>query len=262
MTTMLYYAVPNEVGLAKQARAIALNQKLNITTMVVGDGGGLPVVPRKDKNALVREVYRAPITNLETDPQVPGRFVATLIIPPEKGGFDITEGMLLCDDGTPYANAALTPGRKSTVAEGGIGEYIIEMVFDLVPAEASVIQLIIDPFLTLATRQYVAANYFSKAEVAAMISAVAAADLSNAATAPAEGVLIFKSHGDKALQSPDNGKLLTVYVARDIDLTAGKCRLVAPGTEKIKTENGEFTFVNLGGPGPFIFVRDGIWRQL
>lgn len=261
--TMQFYAVPNDLGLAKQARAIALNQKLSITTMAIGDGGGLPVVPRKDKNALVREVFRAAITNLEEDPTVPGRFIATLIIPPETGGFNITEGMLFCDDGTPYANAAFPPGRKTTPAEGGIGEYTIEMAFDLLPAESSVIEVIVDPYLTLATRQHVAANYFSKAEVAALVAASQTADMSSSAIAPAEGVLIFVELGDKTMQATVDGKLLTVYVDPDVNLQAGKCRLVAPGTEKLNTKNGLHEIANLVDRGPYRFVRQGgVWKQI
>lgn len=261
--TMKYFSVPNDTGLAKLSTAIALNQKLNITTMAVGDGGGLEVVPHKNKNALVNEKFRANVSMLEPDPAIPGRFTATLVIPPEIGGFEITEGILFCDDGTAFSNASLTPGRKSTPAEGGIGEYIVEFVFQVMAAEASAVQLIVNPYLTIATRQFVSSTCYTKQEVDALIAASRAADMSNSGIAPAEGLLIFTALGDKTLQATTDGKLLTVYVDRDVDLKAGKCRLLAPGIEKLNTKNGLHEIANLVHRGPFLFVRrNGAWKQL
>ncbi|MBU2098133.1 MAG: phage tail protein [Gammaproteobacteria bacterium] len=261
--TMKFYSVPNDTGLAKLSTAIALNQKLNITTMAVGDGGGLEVVPNKNKNALVNEKYRANVSMLEPDPTIPGRFTATLVIPPEIGGFEITEGILFCDDGTAFSNASLTPGRKSTPAEGGIGEYIVELVFQLMAAEASAVQLIVNPYLTIATRQHVASTCYTKQEVDALIAASRAADTSNSTIAPAEGLIVFFALGDKTLQATTEGKLLTVFVDRDVDLKLGKCRLLAPGTEKLNTKNGLHEIANLVGRGPHRFLRNnGVWKQL
>lgn len=265
---MKYYSVVNKTGLAKLAHVMALNQKLNLATMVVGDGGGKDneIIPSDTKNAVIREVYRAPIVKLEAeDPERPGLLTASMIIPPDKGGWDITEGLILCEDGTPFANAALTPGRKSTLAEGGVGEYIIEFVFEISNVEATAVQLIINPYLTIATRQWVTANYVTKSELATAIAELKAnfeqpPFIDTPGVLPEAGPAFISGTGNYQLKAAAENSLLEITVLGDEPAPT----LSAPGAEKISTVKGSHALIRLISKNRlYRFKRqNNQWRQL
>lgn len=64
--TAKYYAILTTLGAAKLANAMALGTKLEITTMAVGDGGGVLPTPDASQTAIVGEQRRAPINMLRS----------------------------------------------------------------------------------------------------------------------------------------------------------------------------------------------------
>lgn len=166
-----YFSVVNTSGLAKLATAVTLGATIGVVQMAVGDGNGSPVIPNINKTTLVNERYRGNVNLLQVDPDHSNRFLAQMVIPPNTGGFDIREAMLICNDGAVFANCNLPQSYKPTLAEQGIGEMTIEFVFEVDNALTAGISLIIDPFVTLATRQWSLANFMTNAQAIALIDA-------------------------------------------------------------------------------------------
>lgn len=166
-----YFSVVNTAGLNKLATAVTLGATIGVVQMAVGDGNGIPVIPNVNKTTLVNERYRGNVNLLQVDPDHANRFLAQMVIPPNIGGFDIREAMLICDDGAVFANCNLPQSYKPTLAEQGIGEMTIEFVFEVDNALTAGISLIIDPFVTLATRQWSLANFMTNAQAVALIDA-------------------------------------------------------------------------------------------
>ncbi len=164
-----YFSVVNTSGLAKLATAVTLGTTIGVVQMAIGDGNGSPVIPSVNKTSLVNERYRGNVNLLQVDPGNANRFLAQMIIPPNVGGFSVREAMLLCNDGSVFANCNLPESYKPTVAEQGIGEMTIEFVFEVANALMAGIDLIIDPFVTLATRQWSLANFMTNAQAVALI---------------------------------------------------------------------------------------------
>ena len=166
-----YFSVVNTAGLNKLATAVTLGATIGVVQMAVGDGDGSPVIPNINKTTLVNECYRGNVNLLKVDSENPNRFLAQMVIPPEIGGFDVREAMLICNDGAVFANCNLPQSYKPTLAEQGIGEMSIEFVFEVDNALTAGINLIIDPYVTLATRQWSLANFMTNAQAVALIDA-------------------------------------------------------------------------------------------
>lgn len=154
MTT--FFSVTSHIGDAKIANAVALNQQVGITHLAVGDGNGQSITPTKDKTALANETYRAQVSSLVVDDANPNYFIATLVIPPEIGGFTIREAAVFTQDGALFAVSNFPETYKPNLPEGGVGELTVQFYFAVVSPEA--VKIVVDPYVTIATRQWVTSN--------------------------------------------------------------------------------------------------------
>ena len=151
--TAKYYAILTTLGAAKLANAMALGTKLEITTMAVGDGGGVLPTPDASQTTIVGEKRRAPINMLSIDPANPGQIIAEQIIPENEGGFWIRTIGLYDKDGTLIAVANCPETYKPQLQEGSGRTQTIRMI--LIVSNTDAITLKIDPSVVLATRKYV-----------------------------------------------------------------------------------------------------------
>jgi len=151
--TAKYYAILTTLGAAKLANAMALGTKLEITTMAVGDGGGVLPTPDASQTAIVGEQRRAPINMLSVDPANPGQIIAEQVIPENEGGFWIRTIGLYDKDGTLIAVANCPETYKPQLQEGSGRIQTIRMI--LIVSNTDAITLKIDPAVVLATRKYV-----------------------------------------------------------------------------------------------------------
>lgn len=151
--TAKYYAILTTLGAAKLANAMALGTKLEITTMAVGDGGGVLPTPDASQTAIVGEQRRAPINMLSIDPANPGQIIAEQVIPENEGGFWIRTIGLYDKDGTLIAVANCPETYKPQLQEGSGRTQTIRMI--LIVSNTDAITLKIDPAVVLATRKYV-----------------------------------------------------------------------------------------------------------
>lgn len=159
-----YYTLLTKIGQASIANAVALNQKVNLTYMAVGDGNGNPTMPNENQTTLVREKYRATINQLTVDPDNPNYLVAELIVPTTVGGWSIYEVGVFDDQNQLIAVANFPATYKPELAEGSGRDLIVRIIIQV--SNTSVVTLKIDPAITLASQAWVAANYVKKVTVA------------------------------------------------------------------------------------------------
>ncbi|MDX8000416.1 phage tail protein, partial [Xenorhabdus sp. Reich] len=98
-----YFSLLTDAGTDKLKKAVSSGTKLEITHMVVGDGGGSLPTPDSSQSKLINEKHRAEIDALAIDPNNPNQIIAEQIIPEGKGNWWVREIGLLDKDGTLVA---------------------------------------------------------------------------------------------------------------------------------------------------------------
>lgn len=155
-----FFTLITNAGLAKLAYANSLGQGVNWTHMAVGDGNGSAVNPSLTQTALVRERYRAPITNEFYDPTKPLQRNVELVIPANVGGWTAREAGIFDSDGVLVAVCNLPESYKPTLPEGSEKDLGVRMIIE--HSNASIINIVIDPSVVLASRQWVEASFLPK----------------------------------------------------------------------------------------------------
>jgi phage-related tail fiber protein len=148
-----YYTILTNLGLTRLAEAQATSTPLVFTHLAVGDGNGSPITPDAAMTALVHEVARVTVNNVEISPDEPTTVRVEGLIPSGTGGFTIREAGLFNLAGEMIAIASTPDIYKPTPSEGAtVDEYIrILIQYSAVTA----IALTIDPDVITATRLYV-----------------------------------------------------------------------------------------------------------
>uniref|UniRef100_UPI0021BD1287 phage tail protein n=1 Tax=Yersinia bercovieri TaxID=634 RepID=UPI0021BD1287 len=151
--TARFFALLTNIGAAKLANATALGTRLEITHMVVGDGGGTLPTPNPAQTKLVNEQRRAALNMLTIDPINTSQIIAEQVIPETEGGWWIREIGLLDKDGDLVAIANCAETYKPQLQEGSGRTQTIRVI--LIVSSTAAVTLKIDPSVVLATRQYV-----------------------------------------------------------------------------------------------------------
>lgn len=161
---MAFFTILTSIGQAKIANAIALGQQIAVTEMALGDGNGNPTNPVQSQTALVREVYRAQLNQLSTDPANPNYVIAELVVPSEEGGWTVHEVGLYDEDDDLIAVGNFPATYKPELAEGASRDLVVRIIIEV--SNASAIELKIDPSIVLASRQWVASQFLLRSKVA------------------------------------------------------------------------------------------------
>uniref|UniRef100_UPI00069CCE7A phage tail protein n=1 Tax=Xenorhabdus khoisanae TaxID=880157 RepID=UPI00069CCE7A len=98
-----HFALLTHAGKNKLEEASSSGNKLEITHMAVGDGGGSSPIPNANQSALINEKHRAEIDALTIDPQNPNQLIAEQTLPEGEGNWWIREMGLFDKDGTLIA---------------------------------------------------------------------------------------------------------------------------------------------------------------
>jgi len=159
-----YYTLLTKIGQAKIANAIALGQEVAWTDMAVGDGNGNPTTPNENQTQLVREVYRAPINQLTTDPENPQYMVAELVVPTNVGGWAVNEVGIFDAQGDMVAVANFPATYKPQLEEGSGRDLVVRIIVQV--SNTSVVTLRVDPAMVLASQKWVVDNFVRKVTVA------------------------------------------------------------------------------------------------
>lgn len=161
---MAFFTLLTTIGQAKIANAIALGQQIQLTEMALGDGNGNATTPTQAQTGLVRQVYRAQLNQLSTDPLNPNYVIAELVVPSEAGGWTVREVGLYDVDGNLIAVGNFPETYKPVLAEGASRDLVVRIIIEV--SNASVVQLKIDPSIVLASRQWVVSQFLLRSKVA------------------------------------------------------------------------------------------------
>lgn len=112
---MSFYAIPTLAGQAAIAAAIAGTAPLDLTSLVVGDGGGNPVSPVETQTGLVN--LRATVAIQSAD-RSDNKVTVEAILDENTGGFTIREAGLIDADGVLLFVSSIPETEKQTLAQG------------------------------------------------------------------------------------------------------------------------------------------------
>lgn len=148
--TAKYRALLTDQGKALLANAAATGQKLEITQMAVGDGGGAATRPSESQTRLVNEKRRAALNSLQVDANSSNQVIAEQVIPEDTGGWWIRELGLYDKNGVLVAVANTPDTYKPLLAEGAGRTQVVRMVL-LVKGDASAV-IVADKTAVLVSR--------------------------------------------------------------------------------------------------------------
>ena len=160
---MAFFTILTSIGQAKIANAVALGQQIQVTEMALGDGNGNATTPNQSQTGLVRQVYRAQLNQLSTDPNNPNYVIAELVVPSDVGGWTVREVGLYDVDGQLIAVGNFPETYKPQLSEGSSRDLVVRVIIEV--SNASVVQLKIDPSIVLASRQWVVSQFLLRSKV-------------------------------------------------------------------------------------------------
>ncbi len=229
-----YYSLVTQAGSAAEANAKGLEQQVNLTEFAVGDSNGVEYEPTGTETALKNEVYRGAISEITVDPDEPNQFIVECVVPQNVGGFTIREAAIYTDGGVLYGIAKYPPSYKTVLENGTSSELRVKFIFTT--TSSSLINLVVDPTMVLASREYVD-NSFNFVEV------------SSSTNAHKNKLHIFTAYADLSLTAEPDGTSVLVQVDDGVDLALGECRVTAPQGEQMlvngkQVDIARFTEVN------------------
>ncbi len=146
-----FYSILTSIGKAKIANANALGNKLNLTTLVLGDGNGKYYNPTENQEVLVNEVWKGNISSITIDSKNPNWIVIETIIAGNVGGFFIREVGISDDEGSLIAIGKYPETYKPVISDGSTKDLIIRMILEV--SNSANVTLKIDPAIIMATKK-------------------------------------------------------------------------------------------------------------
>ncbi len=150
--TNKYTVILTDIGINALAEATATGNKLAVTQMAVGDGGGTLPVPDPAQTQLANETYRDGLTGLTIDPENGQQIIAEMVIPEAVGGWWVREMGLFDDAGQLIAVGNCPDFYKPLLVEGAGRTPTVSMMLKV--GNADIVNLDLDPNRVLATRDY------------------------------------------------------------------------------------------------------------
>ena len=142
-------------------------QKVNITTLAVGDGGGSYYKPNSTMTALKGEKWRGKVNRVEVNEKSPNMIDVVAVVPSDVGGWTIREMGVFDDAEEPNMIAVCnTPDtEKVIITSGAAGE--IELTMHIEISNTGAISFVIDPNVVTATKKDLAGHNTSQTAHAA-----------------------------------------------------------------------------------------------
>lgn len=147
-----YYTILTQAGRDAVAAAIQAGQKVNITQMAAGDGGGAAYEPSADQTALRGEQWRGEVGSYTASG---AELTLSASLPAAEGSFTIRELGLFLQDGTLFAVCNTPEIRKVLPEEGAVGDLAITMILEVSGTDPAAITVTVDPAAVLASTAYV-----------------------------------------------------------------------------------------------------------
>ena len=151
-----YTTIHTNYGLGRIAAAEATGVPINLTAFAVGDGSGSSVTPGAAQTALVNERWRTTINRIVIDPANANRVYIEAVIPAATGGWTIREFGVFDDQGKLFTVGNFPATYKSVPSDGASNDLVIRV--EVIFSNVSVITLIVDPAVAIATQAWVVSN--------------------------------------------------------------------------------------------------------
>lgn len=148
-----FYSILTAVGLAKIANAQVSGNKVDLTQIAVGDGGGTYYNPTQNDTQLKNEVWRGNIGSVEIDHENPNWIVIESYIPSSVGGFTVREVGIFDAEGDMIAIGKYPQTFKPSLEEGASKDLLLRMIIEV--TNASAVTMKVDPSVIIASRKYV-----------------------------------------------------------------------------------------------------------
>ena len=164
-----YGSIVTDVGIQLVTEAVMEGQKVNITTLAVGDGGGSYYKPNSTMTALKGEKWRGKVNRVEVNEKSPNMIDVVAVVPSDVGGWTIREMGVFDDAEEPNMIAVCnTPDtEKVIITSGAAGE--IELTMHIEISNTGAISFVIDPNVVTATKKDLADHNTSQtADVTAL----------------------------------------------------------------------------------------------
>lgn len=148
-----YGSIVTDVGVQLITQAVMEGQKVNITTLAVGDGGGSYYKPNSTMTALKGEQWRGKVNRVEVNEKSPNMIDVVAVVPSDVGGWTIREMGVFDDAEEPNMIAVCnTPDtEKVIITSGAAGE--IELTMHIEISNTGAISFVIDPNVVTATKR-------------------------------------------------------------------------------------------------------------
>ena len=139
-----FYTVVTDAGREAVAKATQAGEKVNITHMAVGDGGGVPVTPDESQTQLVNECWRGLVATYK---QEGTNIIIDTYIPPDEESFTVREMGVFTADGVLFAVCNTPEMRKVLPSEGAVGSFVFGMELDITNIDMRYIEIQTNPEL-------------------------------------------------------------------------------------------------------------------
>lgn len=149
--TARYGTVITNTGKAKIAAAILAGEKVNITHVAVGDGGGAYYKPTSEQTDLINECWRGEISSATIGKNSPNMIDIKFVVPADQGGYTIREGMAIDKDGDVIAVWNTPDLQKVTVVDGV--SFPLTMLTHIIVEDAAAVTVTVNPSLDTVSRE-------------------------------------------------------------------------------------------------------------
>ena len=146
-----FYTILTAIGKARIANATALGNKVNFTTLKIGDSNGKYYNPTETQEDLINPVWQGNINSISTDEKNSNWIVIEVIIPSNIGGFTIREAGIFDDEGDLIAIGKYPETYKPKAEDGSTKDLIIKMILEV--NNSNSVTLKVDPTVILATKK-------------------------------------------------------------------------------------------------------------
>ncbi|APU60249.1 phage tail protein [Clostridium botulinum] len=199
-----FYTLLTDIGKAKIANATALQKKLELSKIVLGDSKGSYYGPTEQQTQLKNKVWEGEITDKFIDKDNPNWIVVQTIIPSQIGGFTIREAGVVDSEGDLVLVAKYPETYKPKVENGSTKDITINLILEVSNVEN--VTLKVDPTIIFATKKdienvkkEVAENTLSKEDIQTTIENIKASDIKTSSGATVETQLADITTDNKRL---------------------------------------------------------------
>ncbi|HGG0416521.1 TPA: phage tail protein [Clostridium sporogenes] len=146
-----FYTLFTDIGKAKIANATALQKKLGLSKVVLGDSNGSYYEPTEQQTCLKNKVWEGEITDKFIDKDNPNWIVVQTVIPSQIGGFTIREAGILDSEGDLVVVAKYPETYKPKFEDGSTKDIAINLILEVCNVEN--VTLKVDTAVIFATKK-------------------------------------------------------------------------------------------------------------